>query len=62
MPTPSKRAKLQPQDEPQGVFCPTCGCERHRVIWVRDLREGRRRRLRECEYCGRRFTTIEKSV
>lgn len=41
--------------------CPSCGDEANRVIDTRLSREGEEiRRRRECEECGRRFTTRER--
>ena len=41
--------------------CPFCGTTDNRVIDSRLAREGRVvRRRRECEGCGRRFTTYER--
>jgi transcriptional repressor NrdR len=43
------------------VRCPSCGDETTRVIDTRVGREGTEiRRRRECEECGRRFTTRER--
>jgi transcriptional repressor NrdR len=43
------------------VRCPTCADERNRVIDTRLARDGEEiRRRRECEECGRRFTTRER--
>lgn len=40
--------------------CPYCGHLEHRVLDSRPAREGEAvRRRRECEGCGRRFTTFE---
>lgn len=39
--------------------CPFCSCNSSRVIDTRDAEGGIRRR-RECEACGRRFTTYER--
>jgi transcriptional repressor NrdR len=39
--------------------CPYCGSDQSRVIDTRDAGQGTRRR-RECEGCGRRFTTYER--
>lgn len=40
--------------------CPYCGHEEHRVLDSRPARDGEAvRRRRECEGCGRRFTTFE---
>lgn len=38
--------------------CPYCGCEESKVVDTRPFDESIRRR-RECERCGRRFTTFE---
>ena len=38
--------------------CPHCGATAHRVIDTRDTGDSIRRR-RQCEQCGRRFTTYE---
>ena len=41
--------------------CIYCGCEESRVIDSRSIEDGNSiRRRRECENCGRRFTTYEK--
>ena len=41
--------------------CVFCGCEESRVIDSRSVEDGNAiRRRRECEKCGRRFTTYEK--
>jgi transcriptional repressor NrdR len=41
--------------------CPSCGDEANRVIDTRLSRDGEEiRRRRECEECGRRFTTRER--
>jgi transcriptional repressor NrdR len=43
------------------VRCPSCGDEANRVIDTRLSRHGEEiRRRRECEECGRRFTTRER--
>jgi transcriptional repressor NrdR len=43
------------------VRCPSCGDEANRVIDTRLARDGEEiRRRRECEECGRRFTTRER--
>lgn len=39
--------------------CPYCGSDQSRVIDTRDSGQGTRRR-RECQGCGRRFTTYER--
>ncbi|MBR1709090.1 MAG: transcriptional repressor NrdR [Clostridia bacterium] len=40
--------------------CIFCGCTESRVVDSRPTDEGTIRRRRECEQCGRRFTTYEK--
>jgi YgiT-type zinc finger domain-containing protein len=50
--------------------CPSCGCLLNRVVRTRPItlryRDGRtvviRQRRRECEHCGTRFTTQERSI
>lgn len=43
--------------------CIYCGCEESRVIDSRSTEDGASiRRRRECENCGKRFTTYEKVV
>ncbi|HET6362800.1 MAG TPA: transcriptional regulator NrdR, partial [Gemmatimonadota bacterium] len=38
--------------------CPFCGADEDRVVDTRSSQEGRAvRRRRECEACGKRFTT-----
>lgn len=40
--------------------CPFCGSDEDRVVDTRSSKEGRAvRRRRECEACGKRFTTYE---
>ena len=40
--------------------CPFCGADEDRVVDTRSSQEGRAvRRRRECEACGKRFTTYE---
>jgi len=42
------------------VRCPFCGADEDRVVDTRSSQEGRAvRRRRECEACGKRFTTYE---
>jgi transcriptional repressor NrdR len=42
------------------VRCPFCGADEDRVVDTRSSQEGRAvRRRRECESCGKRFTTYE---
>src|SRR5262245_28958166 len=41
--------------------CPFCSCTSNRVIDSRETRDGEEiRRRRECDECGRRFTTRER--
>ena len=45
-----------------GLKCIYCGCEESRVVDSRSTEDGNAiRRRRECEGCGRRFTTYEKT-
>jgi transcriptional repressor NrdR len=45
-----------------GVRCPWCGNEETRVVDSRPAEDGTAiRRRRECDSCGRRFTTFERS-
>ena len=40
--------------------CPFCGADEDRVVDTRSSQEGRAvRRRRDCEACGKRFTTYE---
>ena len=39
--------------------CIFCGCEDSKVVDSRDLKDSAIRRRRECNQCGRRFTTYE---
>lgn len=42
------------------MICPYCGGKNHRVVDSRSSAEGKAvRRRRECDKCGRRFTTYE---
>lgn len=42
------------------MICPYCGGKKHRVVDSRSSAEGKAvRRRRECDKCGRRFTTYE---
>ncbi len=41
--------------------CPQCGCQDDKVVDSRAVQDGRAtRRRRQCEGCGRRFTTFEQ--
>ena len=41
--------------------CPFCGSSDNHVVDSRDVRDGAEiRRRRECDECGRRFTTYER--
>ena len=51
-------AEEKPDDS--GLRCPECGCKRLAVYYTRNRSGGRRLRVRECEHCGRRFSTIER--
>lgn len=45
---------------PRGLECQRCGCRHFRVVYTRPGAGGRIVRRRECRYCGRRVTTIER--
>jgi transcriptional regulator NrdR family protein len=45
----------------RGLECPRCGCQHFRVVYTRPGAGGRIVRRRECRYCGRRITTIERA-
>ncbi len=47
------------QPEPQGLVCPNCGSRHFYVIYTRP-RAGKIVRRKECRYCGRRVTTVER--
>lgn len=42
-----------------GLVCRHCGCQHHRVVYLKRLLGGALLRRRECRHCGRRFTTRE---
>jgi transcriptional repressor NrdR len=52
-----------------GMYCPSCGCPEHDVLETRNkpgpcvdgtAKMGKIRRRRQCQHCGRRFTTFEE--
>ena len=46
----------------EGIICPHCGkLSNGQIIDTRLVADGKRRR-RLCEFCGKRYTTLEKSV
>lgn len=50
------------QDEkPTGVRCPKCNCGHLFVVYTRRQPNGKILRRRQCRYCGRRVTTLEKA-
>jgi len=52
---------VQPRSTVAGVRCPACGSLEDRVVDSRLAEDGAAiRRRRECESCGRRFTTFER--
>lgn len=59
-PTDYQSQDADPKKE-TGIRCPTCGCKRLRVVYVRDYGPGARVRRRECLYCHRRFSTFERA-
>ncbi|WP_425280360.1 hypothetical protein [Pseudaminobacter salicylatoxidans] len=54
-----KRQKHRPTASTHGLFCPSCQADDLRTLQTRPTAGGVRRR-RVCEYCGHRFTTIER--
>jgi len=50
---------LQPQKEGKGIKCPYCGSEDLKTLETRDSPENTTRRRKECNKCGKRFTTYE---
>jgi transcriptional repressor NrdR len=43
----------------EGMKCPYCGSEDFKVLETRDSLENTTRRRKECNKCGKRFTTYE---
>lgn len=54
-------AKDEREDQ-VGIACPSCGCKHVPVYDTRPAAKGKRRRLRQCRHCGRRFTTVEEAI
>ena len=50
-----------PGNNDRGLECRGCGCKHFRVVYTRPYRGGSVVRRRECRYCGRRMTTVEKA-
>jgi DNA-directed RNA polymerase subunit RPC12/RpoP len=44
----------------RGIECPLCGCRDLRVVYTRPQVDECIMRRRQCRYCGRRVTTIER--
>ncbi len=57
-PSPDRPDRLVEED--RGIRCPSCGCPRHFVVYTRRVSDRRISRARECEHCGRRFSTVER--
>jgi len=49
------------RDSEGGLRCRNCGCADFRVLWTYQTKDGIRRR-RRCRYCGREFTTVERTL
>jgi len=49
-------------EEQRGLVCSKCGCQHFWVVYTRASWGGRIVRRRECRHCGRRVTTIERSL
>jgi hypothetical protein len=47
---------------PVGLECPRCGGRWFEVVYTRPVSGNRIQRRRECKHCGRRMTTVEKTV
>lgn len=45
-----------------GLRCPTCWCKHFMTVDTRPAPGNGVRRRRECRNCGRRVTTLEKSL
>lgn len=44
-----------------GLVCRQCGCQHHRVLYLKRLPGGVLLRRRECRNCRRRFSTREQA-
>ena len=51
-----------PHPSVRGLFCSTCGSDRLRVVYTRDMVGGIVQRRRECRDCQHRVTTWERIV
>ena len=56
----SKSIKIRAKRGILSMKCIYCNCSESRVVDSRPTEDGAIRRRRECEGCGRRFTTYEK--
>ncbi|MEW4454572.1 hypothetical protein AB1L30_18000 [Bremerella sp. JC817] len=52
-------ATKSPPPQPAGVACPQCGSGYAPVYYTRQ-QMGKTVRVRECQHCGRRFSTVER--
>ena len=46
----------------KGLVCPACGCRHFYVVYTRRRTSGAIIRRRECRYCGKRLTTVERPM
>lgn len=51
----------QPSPDGAGLECPRCGCKH---FWTLNVRHKPKRiiRYRECRHCGRKMTTVERTI
>jgi hypothetical protein len=62
-PSPERPRLSEMQGATQGgVVCRECECREFRVVKTTPLYDGRIRRRRECRHCGKRLTTVERSL
>ncbi len=58
---PPNQPPIEPGSPLAGLECPRCGCKH---FWVLNVKRKPRRiiRYRECRHCGRKMTTVEKTI
>lgn len=55
-----REPKPKAEDQDRGVRCPSCRCGHHEVYTTRKALGGIRR-VRICRFCGRQFSTYERT-
>jgi transcriptional regulator NrdR family protein len=55
-----KQHPESPSPEHRGLICRQCGGTDFRVLYTRGASGGRLVRRRQCRYCHRRYTTVER--